>query len=143
MITTLSLKNDLTEIQRLAVAVDVFGTNHRLPASLIHDVTLVLEEVFSNIVFYAYKDQGLHLITVRMQIAGGQLILQITDSGRSFNPLTVPPPYLKQSMEDRKIGGLGIYFVHKLMDNLEYQRVKGKNVLTLTRNLVGEIGVKT
>jgi serine/threonine-protein kinase RsbW len=59
----------------------------------------------------------------------------LEDDGRPFNPVAAPEPDTTKSLEERSLGGLGIYLVRKLMDGLEYQRQAGKNLLLMKKNL--------
>jgi len=137
MTATLSLKNDISEFQRLAHAIDDFGSGHCLTKSIVHDTTLALEEIFSNIINYAYDDEKVHRITCQIYVENDQLHLEVTDDGRPFNPLNMPPPDIHAPLENRCIGGLGIHIVKRLMDALEYRRVENKNILTLKLTLSG------
>jgi len=135
MTSTLSLTNDISEFQRLARAIEDFGSGHRLTKSIVNETTLALEEIFSNIVNYAYDDEKVHRITCQLSVENDQLNLEVTDDGRPFNPLIMPPPDIHAPLENRCIGGLGIHIVRRLMDALEYRRVEDKNILTLKISL--------
>ncbi len=64
--------------------------------------------------------------------------VEITDDGRSFDPLTeAPEPDLDSSLNERRIGGLGVFFVRSMMDDLQYRREQGKNHLAFTKRRVG------
>ena len=137
MTATLSLTNDISEFQRLARAIDDFCSGHSLAKRLVHDTTLAVEEIFSNIINHAYDDENVHQITCHIYIENDQLNLEVTDDGRPFNPLTVPAPDIYAPLENRCIGGLGIHIVRRLMDALDYQRVENRNILTLKITLAG------
>jgi len=136
---TLHLTNNITEIEKLVHAVDEFGRHNHLPGNIIHDVTLALEEMISNIIFYAYgeRDNG-HKINVGLSIQGQQLQLEIVDDGKPFNPLQNPVPDVNKPLAEREIGGLGIYITRTLMDDLEYQRINDHNTLTMNISLAGQ-----
>ena len=57
------------------------------------------------------------------------------DNGKQYNPLEAEEPDITASAEDRKIGGLGIFLIRQIMNKVEYQRIEGKNVLTLGKDL--------
>ena len=135
MTASLSLANDISEFQRLACAIEEFGSDHLLTEHVVYNGTLALEEVFSNIINYAYDDQNVHSITCQMYIENAQLNLAIMDDGRPFNPLSSPPPDIDAPLENRCIGGLGIHMMRELTDAIDYRRIEGKNVLTLKINL--------
>jgi anti-sigma regulatory factor (Ser/Thr protein kinase) len=99
-------------------------------------VELALEEVVTNVIKYAYEDDEPHeiLLEVRRGLAG--IVLRVTDDGRAFNPLVAPAPDFEKPVEDREAGGLGIHLFRSLAARLEYERLDGKNMLTvhLTEN---------
>jgi anti-sigma regulatory factor (Ser/Thr protein kinase) len=129
------LKNDLLEIQRLAQTIVTFGKTFHLSREIVHDLNLVLEEVISNTILYGYEDTNTHQIDVQISLQGQMLILQIKDDGKPFNPLEAPDPDIEKPIEEREIGGLGIYLVRRLMDELAYKREDGENVLVMKKQL--------
>ena len=120
---------------------------HDCPARASHHLAVALEEVFVNIVSYAYPagqgevDVTCRLQTLPLQSADGALvhddIMEVTlvfqDEGVPFNPLDQAPPDLTLSGEERNVGGLGIHMLNTMMDSLHYARINGVNTLTLTK----------
>jgi len=131
----LILKNDISEIKKLENFVREFGKENNLDNNAIHDVNLALEEIVNNIIHYAYDDNAEHLINVRASRTENALVVTVEDDGKSFNPLSVPKPDIKGSIKDRKIGGLGIYFVRKVMDTLDYRRKEDMNIFTMVMRI--------
>jgi sigma-B regulation protein RsbU (phosphoserine phosphatase) len=123
------LKNSLPEIERLARIADDFGQRHRLNAETSHNLKVVLDEILTNTISYAYADAGEHSIIARFYVEQGQLTVEVQDDGRPFNPLEIPEPDTQQLLEERPIGGLGIHLVRRLMDASEYRRQNDKNIL--------------
>jgi anti-sigma regulatory factor (Ser/Thr protein kinase) len=133
---SLTVRNDRSEIPRLARIVAEFCDRHGLTA-LEGDLNLTLEEVVTNVMRHGYLDQNPHDIAVTLRLDPGQLTVRVEDDGRPFNPLEVPPPNLTAPLEERQAGGLGIFLVRELMDALEYHRQGDKNVLVM-RKQTGE-----
>ncbi len=131
--TTLTLKNSLSEIARLAHAVEIFGSRHALPARLIFEVNLALEEILANVISYGYDDDAEHDIVVRLTMQAGEMAVQVEDDGRAFNPLDVAAPLLDVPLQDRRIGGLGVHLVRSVTDRVEYRREGDKNILVITK----------
>ena len=129
------LKNDLPEIHRLADAVHSFGKAAGLNNELTFDVNLVLEEIVTNIISYAHDDEAAHEIVIRMELDGKNLTLKVEDDGKPFDPLDHPTPDIHKPLEERDIGGLGVFFVRELMDTIEYERKEGKNILLVKKEL--------
>ena len=89
---------------------------------------IAMDEIYSNIVRYS----GAKSAQVRCTAEEGRLTLTFRDDGKPYNPLEAEEPDIAASVEDREIGGLGIFMVRKLMDNVDYMYKDGHNVLTLT-----------
>ena len=103
------------------------------PPELLNQIDLAVEEVFVNIANYAYTPAS-GSVTVSVA-ADEDVVIRFEDSGTFFNPLDHPAPDLDKPLMERKIGGLGIFFVKKTMDNVDYRRIDNKNVLTMTKKL--------
>ncbi|HWP60386.1 MAG TPA: ATP-binding protein [Candidatus Acidoferrales bacterium] len=130
---TIELKNALSEVEALQRMLAEFGERHHLLENIVFDVTLALEEVLTNIISYAFDDDGEHKIRIRLSLDEGVLTAEVEDDGRPFDPLRVPAPELSSPLEKRPVGGLGIHLIRGLMDELEYRRVRGRNVLRLKK----------
>jgi len=97
----------------------------------INDVELALEELLVNIISYAYPEgEGPIEMTCRTD-ARGRLVFEIADSGVPFNMLAYGDPDTTADIEERRIGGLGIFFVKQLMDEVHYRREDDRNILTI------------
>ena len=118
----------------LSNAVKEFCGENSLSGEVTHDIHLVLEEIFSNIVFYSFHDQDEHQIAISLSIRNNILVLEIEDDGISFNPLESKMPDLDIPIEERKTGGMGIHIVRVFMDEIEYFRKQNKNILVMKKN---------
>jgi anti-sigma regulatory factor (Ser/Thr protein kinase) len=125
----ISLKNRLPEIHRLASAVETFFSDQRLPDKLSYNFNLSFDEVITNIVSYGYDDDGEHTIEVRLSLENGLVEAEVVDDAKAFDPLQAPDPDVAAALEDRPIGGLGVFFVKQLMDEVRYKRENGRNHL--------------
>ena len=99
------------------------------------DIMVSVEEMLTNIVSYAHPDRDPGRISLTLSAEAGIAICTLADNGVPFNPLRTPPPDLDAGIEGRRIGGLGIHFVRKMMQSVDYARVDGRNVLTMGRSL--------
>ena len=101
-------------------------------------IDVAVDEMFANIARYAYSP-GTGNATVRVNVAGDPIAAEITfiDGGVPYNPLLKRDPDITLSVEDRPIGGLGIYIVKKSMDAVAYEYKDGKNILTIKKALRG------
>jgi serine/threonine-protein kinase RsbW len=101
----------------------------------VHAFQLSVDEACTNVIehAYAYNTQG--KITVTCSLIGERFSVTIEDNGAPFDPTTIPTPDVNQDLDERKAGGLGIYFMKRFMDEVKYSRVDDKNLLTLTKNI--------
>ena len=98
-------------------------------------IDLVVEEVFVNIAHYAYEPKtGEAKISCEVTKEPAKLTLIFTDSGKPFNPLQRPDPDVTLGLEERNIGGLGIFLTKKYMTTTAYEYKDGKNIFTMTRD---------
>ncbi|MGD8404343.1 MAG: ATP-binding protein [Anaerolineales bacterium] len=106
----------------------------------IYSIQLAADEASSNIIEHAYGGIKGGKLEIECTIIDGGLKLVMRDQGKSFNPSSVPEPNVNADLSERKIGGLGMYLMRKLMDEVTYESsVKGDNVLTMIKH-VGESG---
>jgi serine/threonine-protein kinase RsbW len=131
----ITLKNKISEIERLADAVMKFGRENSFSDKVIFDINLALEEVVNNVISYAYKDKNEHQINIYMELEGQVLLLKVEDDGAPFNPFDVPEPDIDKPLEEREPGGLGLFFVRNLTDELEYKREKDRNILIMKKKI--------
>lgn len=129
----LLLANALPEIHRLAGQVEDFCKRHRLSPKIAHAFNLAFDEVLTNVISYAYDDAGPHQINVRLWLAHGVAGAEVVDDGHAFDPLQQPPPDLDTPVDERAIGGLGIFLVKEMMDTVAYRRENGANHLVFTK----------
>jgi sigma-B regulation protein RsbU (phosphoserine phosphatase) len=112
---------------------------HACSGKACNQAAVVAEEIFVNIVEYAYdKNNEKKDVVVRVSIQEDPpktLIIQFEDYGMPFNLLDHKLPDINANIETREVGGLGIYLTRKWMDIVEYERLDGKNILTLTKRL--------
>ncbi len=131
----ITIINQVEQLEELAGILETVSEEWDIPMKVSLNLNLVLEELITNIIFYGYDDKNEHLIYIRLYKKDNEIEIQIEDDGKEFNPLLVAEPDIDESIENRKIGGLGIHFVRKIMDSMNYRRSDGKNILTLTKNI--------
>ena len=129
------LKSSLSELDNLSQNLEYFGQKIGLSKKLIFEINLALDELFTNIISYGFKDEKEHIIKVTLTPQNKELCLCIEDDGVPFNPSDFEIPDVACSVDKCKIGGLGIHIIRKLMDEICYQRCDDKNVLTLKKQL--------
>ncbi|WP_249208833.1 SpoIIE family protein phosphatase [Magnetospirillum sulfuroxidans] len=132
----LTIANDLDELARLAGLVEDFVERLGLSERVAFNLNLCLDELITNIVSYGYDDSHHHDIHVRFSLDNGRLITEIIDDGKEYNPFSeAPEPDLGLNVDDRPIGGLGVFLVKEFMDRTDYRRDGSKNIVTLEKNV--------
>lgn len=132
---TLRLANRLSEIRRLAAAVEDFASHHQVPGKAAHHITLAADELITNAIEHgAGLDRRRIMVTLRRE--SDRLVMEIAHRGTAFDPTArSTQPVLDADLDDRPAGGFGIHFAKTLLDGLSYVRRRGMNRLTLTKNL--------
>lgn len=131
----LIIKNEISELERLTQFIESLGDERGFDPALVMNLNLALEEAVSNIILYAFPEKMGELITIACVDSGGKLVFTISDSGVEFDPTRAEEADISLSAEERGIGGLGIYLIRQIMDDVSYQRIENKNVLTIKKNL--------
>ena len=131
----LLIHNDIQQIPQLADFVETIAEEKHLDHSLTLSLNLALEEAVTNVIMYAYPEGTDGLVDIEAIIREHSLSFVISDSGQPFDPTAQPDADVSQSIENRQVGGLGIYLVRSIMDNVSYERNGGKNILSMTKNI--------
>lgn len=131
----LVLKNEIFEINKLAVFIKELGEELDLASDWVFNLNLVLEEAVSNVILYGYPKEKQQEIVLTANKSDKNLIFVLSDTGKEFDPTQAPDADVTLSAEERQIGGLGIFLFRQIMDEVKYQRIDGKNTLTLIKQL--------
>ena len=118
-------------IDPIVEALEEMQVDHKL----IYKIRLCAEEILTNVCLYAYRpnDGDVH-IEYEIDSSPKSVKISISDKGREFNPLNdADEPELNASVEDRKIGGLGLFIVKNTMDEISYKREDNRNILTMIK----------
>ncbi len=130
----LIITNNLSELERLVLFLDELQAEWNIPAHLMPSINLVLEEALTNVIFYAYEKGQTDRIKITFRLIGTQLTLVVADRGRPYDSTQKEDPDIKLSAEDRPIGGLGIFLIKQIMDEVSYQRKGGQNLLKMVKH---------
>ncbi len=121
-------------VEQARTALDGFCAAHRIPAAEAWRLKVSLDEALSNVVRHG-PERPRADVSIGMRVGDGAVELTVTDGGPAFNPLDARPPDRSGGLDARTPGGLGIVLVRALMDEVEYARRDGLNVLTLRKRL--------
>jgi sigma-B regulation protein RsbU (phosphoserine phosphatase) len=131
----LVLPNDIVTIPQLNEFIDTVAEEVGLDMSLTMSLNLALEEAVVNVMDYAYPEGQKGDVDIEVTADQQWLTFVISDTGIAFDPTTKEDADTTLSAEERPIGGLGIFLVRQLMDDINYKREGNKNVLTLRKKL--------
>jgi len=133
---SLNMKSDINEIPAISSALESLMEESGFPGEDILDTQLAVEEVVTNIITHGYEStEGTIAVVCR---AGPDAIeIRLEDHAPPFDPLSLPEPDLDADIEDRQIGGLGIFLTRQVMNDVRYHFEDGKNILTLTKKKSG------
>jgi len=134
---SLRLKNELPEVKRATDALRESWVQHALPEDMEVGVTMCLEEIVSNVIRHGSLPRENCEIRVECRIipgAPGGIEIEVFDNAAAFDPLTLPPPDLTAPLGQRKAGGLGVFLVRQMMDEVRYERRDGRNHLVFRKN---------
>lgn len=133
-ITTKAVIENITEITMFA---DEYMEEVNVPMKAMVALDVAIDEMCSNVCNYAYKEAGeIGDITVRLSVRKEEpkaFIITFVDEGVPYNPLEKEDPDVTLPIEDRSVGGLGIFMVKKSMDDMTYEYKDGKNIVTITK----------
>lgn len=113
-----------------------FAEAHSLPAGVRRSVNVALDDLLANVLSHGRTGREPCSVTVEVKLDHERVTVTLTDDGPPFDPLAQAAPDTRLSVEKRPIGGLGIHLVGQLMDQVNYQRREGHNVVVLVKELV-------
>ncbi|MBQ5593404.1 MAG: ATP-binding protein, partial [Bacteroidales bacterium] len=120
------LANDISEINKLSQFIDEIGEEFSLTPDIIFNLNLVLEEAVANVINYAYPKEEHQSIYLSAKLQDGSIVFVLTDTGKEFDPTMAPEADITLSAEERPIGGLGIFLIRQIMNQVKYERIEGK-----------------
>jgi anti-sigma regulatory factor (Ser/Thr protein kinase) len=114
--------------------VGVIARNGGFSDKDVYNIQLATDEAASNIIEHAYENHPEGILELSCGVKGDMITIVLIDRGEAFDPSEVPLPDLKADLSSRKIGGLGIFLMRKLMDEVSYEpRPDKSNVLTMKK----------
>ena len=119
-----------SRIPEVMAFVEGFAEHVGLHPKLGIQLQLAVEEAVVNICDYAYETPP-GTVEICLEQEGDRLTLELRDEGIPFDPLAVDAPDRQAGLDDRKLGGLGIFLIGKVVDEVRYRREEGVNVLTM------------
>ncbi len=130
----LIIKNQTEQLEQVQAFIEEAAERWSLKPALVFEINLILEEYLTNLINYGYSDRADHFINIEISHQQNELRLLITDDAGPFDPGEVPDnEEIDKPLAERKIGGLGIHFIKKLADSIDYLSDEGINRLFISK----------
>ena len=129
---SLALSNKIDALGHAQAAVREFLDKLGISERRIFETELVFEELFTNTVRHGYADRALHWIEVTLHLTTEAIVMTFDDGAQRFDPTAAELPVLPTTLDEAKIGGLGLTLVHRTARDIHYERVDGRNRLHLS-----------
>ena len=131
----LIIKNQMQELERVSAFVEGIVEELKLGQDMLCELQLVMEEMVVNVISYAYPEGTVADITLIAESDGTELTFVISDKGKEFDPTQQEDTDMSINPAEREIGGMGIFIVKNIMNEVTYQRLEGHNLLTMKKTL--------
>lgn len=130
---SLTIRNKIEELNHVVAFLEALEEEWEISPAHVASINLVLEEALTNIIFYAFEKDVESEILIDLTMEGSLMTIVITDEGRPYDPTQKNDPDINLSAEDRPIGGLGIFLIKQIMDEISYERIGSKNEFTMVK----------
>lgn len=97
------------------------------------DIRLAVDEAYTNIIKHAYEDNPGQLVDITLGYNRSEFWISLRDTGRTFDPASYSKPDLRKKMREKKRGGVGVYLIRRLMDDVQYRQVDGENEIRMIK----------
>ena len=124
---------ELESLQKFRNSITACCAQHDIPSETVLELKLAVDEACTNVITHGYKGMNPGSIILSFRIEPGRILVQITDFGHVFEPEAAPKPDVEAALEDRELGGLGLFLIYQTMDNIDYQSSEEGNTLTFTK----------
>ncbi|MGA7279600.1 MAG: ATP-binding protein [Desulfocapsaceae bacterium] len=130
-----SLDNSIKELDKLSIELESAGRRWQLAPKIVLQLNLALDELFSNVVSYGFDKDSAQQVDMTLELSGDQIRATMVDDGLPFDPTKPSDPELNLPLEEKNIGGLGIFLARQYVDDLQYRREGEKNIIILMKKI--------
>ena len=135
---TIELPGEADRLGEITAFLQDFWRTEGLPEEEAFPFELSLEELFMNVAMHGTTDAAMPpRVSMSLDRQGDTVEMVFRDEGTPFDPLSLPPPDLDEDIESRKVGGLGVFLVREMMDEVEYRLEDGRNCMRIAKRLSG------
>ena len=107
---------------------------------ILYDIQLAVDEASTNIITHGYAEMDPGSIILDLELDPAQITISLTDFGHAFEPDNAPVPNVDAPIEERELGGFGLFFIQQSVDNMKYKTSEDGNTMTLIKHLAQPSG---
>lgn len=134
-IHTLSVEASTEHLAEVRDFVASHAENIGLKQKTISEIRLAVDEAYTNIIKHAYQNNASEKVNIEIGSDNDQLWITLIDSGKSFDPESYSEPDLMKRIKEKKRGGMGVYLIRKVMDQVQYNRKGKNNEIRMVKNI--------
>ncbi|MCE2503325.1 MAG: ATP-binding protein [Chlorobi bacterium] len=132
----IGILNQLSELHKVNETLEQLGKKWGLETPVLMSLNLCVEEALTNVIRYAYTEEAKYQINITFEHGPQEVGIIVEDEGKAFNPLEeVMEPDVSAQIENRPIGGLGVFLIRQFMDEVTYQRIGNINQLRMLKRI--------
>jgi|SRR5581483_757656 len=131
----LQISSDMANLARVADFIAEVASKGRLTQRQSDDVQMAVDEAVTNVMEHAYGGRSNGQILITCTVNAREFAVEIRDNGKPFDPSQLRVPDVKSPLSERTIGGLGVFFMRKLMTRVEFSRDEAGNLTRMTKKL--------
>jgi serine/threonine-protein kinase RsbW len=132
----LRVKSRTENLSKIREFIQEFASSAGFRQDTIDNIMLAVDEACTNIIKHAYKSYPDGEILIKIKYKENKIIITIIDYGTAFQPESIPEPNIQEYFRQHKVGGLGMYLMKTLMDDVKYVSVPGKyNQVLLSKSI--------
>ena len=131
----LSVDSRVERLTEISEFVEIAAHACGLQDAACDDVQMAVDEACANVIEHAYHDNAKGKIEIACERRANKFVVTVEDYGKPFDPKEIAKPQTDAPLAERHIGGLGIYFMYKLMDRVDFHFSRGHNVLTMVKKI--------
>jgi anti-sigma regulatory factor (Ser/Thr protein kinase) len=131
--THIVIRNNVADLAALTTAMERMGAEHGIPERSLFQLQVALDETVSNVIKYAWPEDGAHDIEIRITVRSDGVEVEIVDDGRMFDPRDAPERDKPLPGKRPQPGGVGVQMTRQLVDRMGYARIGNRNHTTLTK----------
>lgn len=130
---TLSVQASTKHLAEVRDFVAKYARKSGFKSQEVADIRLAVDEAYTNIIKHSYKDNEHQSVDIELGYTNNEFWVSLLDTGKAFDPSSYTKPNICQKIKEKKRGGVGVYLIKKLMDEVTYRKKGSANVICMTK----------